>query len=159
MNAAVFGQLARADSGHYRAIGRALYIAFRYRPARMTIQLDDAADVEHRALLTTVSLGPYNGLGFTVAPDAKLEDGLFDVTVFRHFSKFQLIRHLASIAFGRRSWSPHTQVYRSAKVRIEGARPLPARADSRELGTTPVEFAVRSRVLKVVAPDWATAPA
>jgi diacylglycerol kinase (ATP) len=152
MNAAIFGQLAQADRGHYRAVGRALYIAFRYRPARMKIQLDSGTDFEHRALLTTVSVGPYGGLGFTLAPDAKLDDGLFDVTVFRHFSKFQLIRHLASIAFGRRAWSPHTHVYRSAKVRIDGARPLPARADSRDLGTTPIEFSIRPRALKVVAP-------
>ena len=158
MNAAIFGQLARADHGHYRAIGRAAWIAFRYRPARMTIQLDTGADVEHRALLTTVSLGPYSGLGFTVAPEARLDDGLFDVTVFRHFSKFQLIRHMASIAFGRRAWSPHTYVYRSAKVRIDGARLLPARADSRDLGTTPVEFSLRPRALKVVAPDTETRP-
>lgn len=158
MNAAIFGQLAQADRGHYRAVGQALYIAFRYRPARMTIQLDTGADVEHRALLTTVSVGPYGGLGFTLAPEARLDDGLFDVTVFRHFSKFQLIRHLASIAFGRRAWSPHTQIYRSARVRIDGARPLPARADARDLGTTPVEFTIRPRALKVVAPESETRP-
>lgn len=156
MNAAIFGQLAQADRGHYRAVGRALYIAVRYRPARMRIQLDSGTDVEHRALLTTVSLGPYGGLGFTYAPEAKLDDGLFDVTVFRHFSKFQLIRHLASIAFGRQAWSPHTHVYRSARVRIDGAQPLPARADARDLGNTPVEFSIRPRALKVVAPDAET---
>jgi diacylglycerol kinase (ATP) len=158
MNAAIFSQLARADRGHYRAVGRALSIAFRYRPARMRIQLDSGDDVEHRALLTTVSVGPYGGLGFTLAPDAKLDDGRLDVTVFRHFSKLQLIRHLASIAFGRRAWSPHTHVYRSTTVRIDGARPLPARADARDLGTTPVEFSIRPRALKVVAPDAEARP-
>jgi diacylglycerol kinase (ATP) len=157
MNAAIFAQLARVDRGGYGAIWRAVYIAFRYRPARMMIKLDTGT-VEHRALLVTVSVGPYGGLGFTLAPEAKLDDGLFDVTVFRHYSKLQLIRHLASIAFGRRAWSPHTRVYRSAKVRIEGARPLPARADSRDLGTTPVEFVVRPRCLKVVSPAMDTRP-
>jgi diacylglycerol kinase (ATP) len=157
MNAAIFGQLARADRGDYGAVLRAVYIAFRYRPARMTIALEEGT-VQHRALLTTVSVGPYGGLGFTLAPDAKLDDGVFDVTVFRHYSKVQLFRHLASIAFGRRAWSPHSRIYRSATVRIEGARPLPARADSRDLGTTPVEFSVRPRALKVVAPDMATRP-
>ncbi len=158
MNAAIFGQLAQADRGHYRAIGRALWIAFRYRPARMTIRLDTGVDVEHRALLTTVSIGPYGGIGFTLAPDARLDDGLFDVTVFRHFSKFQLFRHLASIAFGRRAWSPHTRIYRSAKVRIDGAHPLPARADARDLGTTPVEFSIWPGALKLVAPEAETRP-
>ena len=151
INAAVFRHVTRVEEGDRRALARAIWVAFRYRPRRMSVHLDDG--VAHtRALLVTVALGPYSGLAFTVAPDAQLDDGLFEVTLFRHYSKFELFRYLVSIAFGRRSWSPHTVTYRSAKVRIESARPLPARADSRDLGSTPVEFTIRPRVLNVIVP-------
>jgi len=73
--------------------------------------------------------------------------------VFRHFSKPRLLRHLVSIAFGRYRYAPEVETYRSTSVRIESARPLPARADSRDLGTTPVEFHVMPHALRVlVAP-------
>ncbi len=152
MNAAIFKQVQQADEGDYRGIARALRTAFRYRPARMAVALDEGT-IRTRALMITVSNGPYTGAGFTVAPDARLDDGRFDVNVFRHFSKLDLIRHFGSIAFGRRAYSPHVRAYRSRRVRIEGSRPLPARADSEDLGKTPVEFVTHHRVLSVIVPQ------
>ena len=114
------------------------------------------AAVATRALMVTASNGAYTGVGMTVAPDARLDDGKFDVRVFRHFSKLELLRHLASIMFGRRRYSPHVRTYRSATVRINGRRQLPCRADSHDLGTTPLECRVRPASLSViVGPDYA----
>ncbi len=91
----------------------------------------------------------------TVAPDARLNDGKFDVRIFRHFSKWELVRHFASIAFGRRRYSPRVATYRSANVTVVGKRPLPCRADSHDLGTTPLECHMRPASLKViVGPDY-----
>lgn len=152
MNAAIFKEVQQADEGDYGGLARAIFTAFRYRPARMEVALDRGT-VRSRALMITVSNGPYTGAGFTVAPHARLDDGLFDVNVFRHFSNLDLIRHFVSIAFGRRAYSPHVRTYRSARVRIHGVhRPLPARADSRDLGETPVEFEVRHEALPVFVP-------
>ncbi|MBA2487945.1 MAG: hypothetical protein H0V36_01320 [Chloroflexi bacterium] len=154
MNAAIFKDVQQADEGDYRGLGRAILTAFRFRPARMVIEMDDET-VTTRALMVTASNGPYTGAGFTVAPDASLDDGQLDINVFRHFSKLDLIRHFASLAFGRRAYSPHVRGYRSSQVRITGHRPLPARADSRDLGTTPVQFSVHHRTLRVLAPGGA----
>jgi len=151
MNAAIFKQVQQADEGDYRGIARAIRTAFRYRPARMVVELDEGT-FRTRALMITVSNGPYTGAGFTVAPDARLDDGRFDISVFRHFSKLDLIRHFGSIAFGRRAYSPHVRTYRSRRVRIDGSRPLPARADSEDLGSTPVEFVTQHQVLSVIVP-------
>jgi diacylglycerol kinase (ATP) len=117
----------------------------------MAVELDDTV-VTTRALMVAVSNGPYLGLGMTVAPGARLDDGSFDVRVFRHFSRWELLRHLASIAFGRRRYAPQVSTHRSATVRITSARPLPARADSVDLGHTPVTFRTRPGSLRVVVP-------
>jgi diacylglycerol kinase (ATP) len=158
MHAAMFRYAQQFDRGDYLAILRTIWVAIRYRPARMTIQLDDE-EVRTRALMVTVSNGPYTGAGMTVAPDARLDDGAFDVRVFRGFSKPELLRHLLSIAFGRYKYSPHVSTYHSRRVRIETARPLPCRADAHDLGTTPVEFTIRPGALRVVVPrDWTGGP-
>jgi diacylglycerol kinase family enzyme len=155
MNAAMFATAQHFEDGDYGSPIKVLWTAFRYRPARMKLALD-SGDVATRALMVTVSNGAYTGVGMTVAPDARLDDGRFDVRVFRHFSKLELLRHLASIAFGRRSYSPHVSTYRSASVRITSRHPLPARADSQDLGTTPLECVSRHAALRViVGPDFA----
>jgi len=153
MNAAMFREAQRFESGDRKSIPRTIWAAIRYRPARMQIALEERV-VRTRALAVTIANGPYTGAGMTVAPDARVDDGRFDVTIFEHFSKLELIRHLGSIAFGRRRYVPHVSTYRSAFARISSVSPLPARADSRDLGTTPVEFRVlRAALPVIVSPD------
>jgi diacylglycerol kinase (ATP) len=88
----------------------------------------------------------------TVAPGARLDDGRFDVRIFRRFSKWQLVRHLAWIAFGRRRYAPEVSTHRSKRVVVDSVHPLPCRVDSHDLGTTPVEFVTVPQVLRVVVP-------
>ena len=149
LNAAVFREAQRVDGGNYSALFAAIGTLIRYRPSRMVVRLDDRV-LTTRALAVAVANGPYTGLGFAVAPDARLDDGLFDVVVFSRFSRTELIGHFAAIAFGRRRYSPKTATYRSSRVRIEGVHRLPCRADSHDLGTTPVEYVVRPAALRVV---------
>ena len=151
MNAAMFREAQRFDDGDWASIVRTIWVALRYRPARMLLKLDDET-VRTRALMVTVSIGPYTGAGMTVAPDARLDDGRFDVRVFRGFSKWELIRHLSGIAFGRWRYAPHVSTYRSATVRITSAHPLPVRSDGTDLGTTPVTFRTLAGALRVVSP-------
>jgi diacylglycerol kinase (ATP) len=151
MNAAMFREAQRFESGVRTSIARTIWAAIRYRPARMEIALDEGV-VRTRALAVIVANGPYTGAAMTVAPQARLDDGRFDVTIFEHFSKWELIRHLAAIAFGRREYVPHLSTYRSSFARISSIHPLPARADSHDLGTTPIEFRVLPAALKVIVP-------
>lgn len=157
LHAAIFREAAKVDEGDYGAIWRSVVAAFRYRPSRMELELvgtdgEAPRTIATRALLVAVANGPFMGAGFTVAPDAALDDGLLDVRIFRHFSKKELIRHFAAIAFGRRAYVPHTDTERAVRVTITSHRPLPARADGVDLGRTPVTFGVRAGSLLVVAP-------
>jgi diacylglycerol kinase (ATP) len=151
MNAAMFREAQRFEKGDRTSVARTIWVAIRYRPARMEVELDDRV-VRTRALAVVVANGPYTGAGMTVAPRARIDDGRFDVTIFEHFSKWELIRHLASIAFGRRRYVPHLSTYRSTFARVSSIHPLPARADSHDLGTTPVEFRVVPAALPVIVP-------
>ena len=151
MNAAMFREARKWEEGDRTSVLRTIWVALRYRPARMRVELDDRI-VQTRGLTIIVSNGPYTGAGMTVAPGARLDDGRFDVRVFERFSKWELVRHLGSIAFGRRAYAPSIRTFRSTFARISSRHPLPARADSRDLGTTPVEFRVRPGALRVVVP-------
>jgi diacylglycerol kinase (ATP) len=103
--------------------------------------------------MVTVANGPYTGLGLTLAPDARLDDGLLDVRIVERFSKTELVRHFWAIAFGRRAYQPRIRTERASRIRVDSGRPLLVRADADDLGTTPVEVTVRPRCLWVIAPD------
>jgi diacylglycerol kinase (ATP) len=153
LHAAISRDIQRVDEGDYSAVLRSMVTAFRYRPSRMTIELDDGRTIDRRALLVAVTIGPFLGAGFTVAPEAAIDDGLFDVRAFLHYSKRELILNFASIAFGRRAYVPHALTERASRVRISSHTSLPARADGEDLGTTPVLFEIRPGWLRVVAPE------
>ncbi len=151
MNAVVFRETNRFGDGDWRSLFSAVRVAFRYRPARMTIQLDDRS-ISTRALMVAIANGPYTGIGFTVAPGANLEDGLFDVRLFRRFSRWELFSHFRGIAFGRHTYSPKVETYRSRSVHITSVSRLPARADCHDLGYTPVMYIVIPGALRIVSP-------
>ena len=152
MHAAIFEEMTKLDAGDLAAIVRSILVAFRYRPSRMTIELDGGRRIETRALVVAIANGPYMGAGFTIAPEARIDDGLFDVRIFQRYSKRELVRHFASIAFGRRAYAPKAVTERSARVRISGARPLPARSDAQDLDMTPLTCTIVPQALMVVAP-------
>lgn len=152
LHAELFAEAAAFDDGDRLAPLRAVWTALRYQPSRLTLHLDDTRTVTTRALVVSVSNGPYVGLGFTVAPEARMDDGRFDVRVFERFSRWELFRHFASIALGRRAYEPRVRTYRAARVRIASASPLRVRADGEDIGETPVELAVRPRALRVLVP-------
>ncbi|MFN2484503.1 MAG: diacylglycerol kinase family protein [Candidatus Limnocylindria bacterium] len=128
---------------------RAAWRGLRWRPRRMVVEMDETS-LTTAALVVTVSNGPYYGFGFTVAMNADLEDGLFEISVFERMSKLDLIRHFAAVARGRQQYEPRIRQERAARVRIAGLhRSLPAHADGQSIGTTPVEFVVRPGALRV----------
>jgi YegS/Rv2252/BmrU family lipid kinase len=152
LHAELFAEGAALDGGDPAAPLRAIVTALRYRPSRLTLELDEGRVIRTRALVTSISNGPFAGLGFTVAPGARLDDGLLDVRVFERFSRLELLRHFWSIAAGRRRYEPRVVTHRSGAIRLRSASPLTVRADGEPAGTTPVDIRVRPRALRVIAP-------
>jgi diacylglycerol kinase (ATP) len=152
LHAELFAEGAALDAGDPAAPFRAIVTALRYRPSRLALELDDGRTIRTRALVTSISNGPFAGLGFTVAPGARLDDGLLDVRVFERFSRWELLRHFWSIAAGRRRYEPRVLTHRSSTVRVRSASPLTVRADGEPAGTTPVDIRVLPRALRVIAP-------
>ncbi|HET7677195.1 MAG TPA: YegS/Rv2252/BmrU family lipid kinase [Candidatus Limnocylindrales bacterium] len=151
LSAALFAQAQEVDRGRLGGFVGALRVLLGYRPHRMRLELDEEV-VETRAVMIAVANGPYVGIGFTVAPEARLDDGCFDVRVFSHLSRWEAVAHLVSVAAGRRRYQPRVATYRSAHVTISGRHPLQCRADGIDLGRTPVSLRVRRHALRVVVP-------
>ena len=122
------------DTGDYGAIIRSIVAAFRYRPTEMRIELDGDRTIQERVVLIAVANGPYMGPGVPVAPDARLDDGLYDVGVFLPFAMGELLRNATSAALGRRAYQRRSLTERSSRARITSRRPVPVRADAQDFG-------------------------
>jgi diacylglycerol kinase family enzyme len=105
------------------------------------------------AVGVVVANGRFMGPGVPVAPEALLDDGLFDMHVFLPHTTADLLRALWSTIRRRRPQPRRSIIERASWVRITSERPLAARADAMDLGSTPVVFEIRPSVLSVVAPD------
>ncbi|MFL5755334.1 MAG: diacylglycerol/lipid kinase family protein [Chloroflexota bacterium] len=148
LSAALFAEAQAFDKGHYGSFLRLLAVLARHRPVRVRLDLDGRI-VPVRALALTIANGPYTGLGLTLAPDARLDDGLLDIRIHRSFSKTELLLHFWSIAFGRRAYHPRIETHRAARVVVTG-RPCAVRADGEDGGELPLEISIERAALPVV---------
>ena len=102
------------------------------------------------ALMLAVSNGPYFGMNYAIAPEQRMDDGLLTVSVFSRYSKLQLWWHFASIAFGRREYSPKSIAFRVAKLRVDGPRKLPVHLDgSPQKDLWPLDVECKKDALRV----------
>jgi diacylglycerol kinase family enzyme len=152
IDAGLFAYFNQIDQGNWRSLRPLLTFMWRYRPRRVTLVVDGRR-FRFRAMMVTVANGPYVGAALAVAPEARLDDRRLDVKVFTRFGKFELLRHVLSIAGGRRTYNPKVKTIRARSVQISSDRPMMVHGDSRPLGTTPARFEVVPASLSVIVGD------
>lgn len=149
LDAAGFGAVELGGRAGWRLAGRAVWRALRRRRSGMVIELD-GRELHRRAPAVTVCIGPYHGLGFALVPDADPTDGVLHVVIFTGMSQLDVMRHFLGVARGRARPEPRMEVLRAKRVTVRGAkRVLPAHADGRSIGITPVTFEVQPGSLRV----------
>jgi diacylglycerol kinase family enzyme len=112
----------------------------------------DGREVRARSASIAVANGRFTGRGIELSPQARLDDGRFDIIVYEGSGPIRLLVDIARILLGRPN-DPHLRRYRAAAVRISAHRRLPVRLDSQDVGTTPVELVTRPGALRVIAPE------
>ncbi|HYL70543.1 MAG TPA: diacylglycerol kinase family protein [Candidatus Dormibacteraeota bacterium] len=100
-----------------------------------------------------VANGRYFGGGMHIAPDAALDDGLFDVVIVEARGRVRSLRGLPSLYRGRHLGEPGVSVLRGATVRIEtpGA-PLLFDVEGEQIGATPATLTCLAGAIRVCAP-------
>ncbi|HET9378671.1 MAG TPA: diacylglycerol kinase family protein [Chthoniobacterales bacterium] len=136
--------LERAYQRSFRGESPVRHRRRRFRNDRRRIRL--------RSSFVAVGNGPYYGGNFTVCPEARLDDGLLSVGVFRDFSKRELLSHFLSISRGRRQYHPKLEIFECAWLEVMAKEKLQVHVDGLPVGTTPVRFSVRPRALDVMVP-------
>ena len=87
-----------------------------------------------------------------VAPDAELDDGLFDVVCTAEGSKLSFLTGLPKVFKGTHVEKDEVTVERAADVRVEADRPFAVYADGEHISDLPATLRVLPRALRVIAP-------
>ena len=139
-------------SGFARYLAAAFLCANHLRPQRLRLTLDQGRILEGRWLLVAAALSPQYGFGCTIAPDARMDDGLLDVVCVPPSGPLVFVRNCFRL-FKRRPLLG-AQFHRSRGLRIESLEkgPVALHLDGEPGGVTPVTVRVRKGVLRVLAP-------
>jgi diacylglycerol kinase (ATP) len=172
LDALLFPLGEEIKGGRWHCIVQALRLALSYQPHRLRLvfsgTVSDQAQAPQRrwrrrnraapqelrlsALLVVVANGPYYGTRLAIAPDARIDDGLLTIKVFRNFSKWELVRHFWAISQGRYAYNPKVETYLASELHCSSKANLPVHVDGYPLGTLPVTFKVLKHALNVLVP-------
>ena len=148
-----------AEEKHRHQIGRIFQVTmpllWNPRARRLSLTLDGQTEEENVSLATVLN-SRYVGENWPMAPDASLEDGLFDVVTVGAMSRWELVRFGMALMRGTHLSLPYVKVRRARRVEIRRVHrvnhPLPVHADDHIIAYLPVSMEVVSHSLHVLAP-------
>ncbi|MGH8746020.1 MAG: diacylglycerol/lipid kinase family protein, partial [Burkholderiales bacterium] len=125
----------------------------RYPALELRLQFDDALPFAHRSTIAAVMNGRCFGGSFWACPDARADDGLFDVLLADVVSRAQILRLVPKLMRGRHVGEPVLRMLRARRVVIESDEPLVVEADGElpPMRARRLEIEVVPRAVRVLA--------
>jgi diacylglycerol kinase (ATP) len=99
-----------------------------------------------------VANGVWHGGGMMLAPDARPDDGAFDVVMIGDVGKVDFLTTAPKLYKGKHVNHPKIEVVRTARVEVDAAEHLPIELDGEQVGTTPATFEVVPGAVRVRVP-------
>ncbi|HEU5216469.1 MAG TPA: diacylglycerol kinase family protein [Gaiellaceae bacterium] len=123
-----------------------------WQNTRVTVELGDDVRREGAMHDVIVANGRFHGGGMKLAPEARQDDGLFDVVLIGDVGKIDFVTTAPKLYSGRYLSHPKVELLRSSAVQIGAAQPLPLEIDGEPIGTTPARFEVVRSALRLRVP-------
>ncbi len=141
-------RLRRKASSYVRCLVTTMV---RYRNKRVHIRIDGRPLPDGEYLIGAVANGRIFGKGMKVAPDARLDDGLFDSVLIRGFRFFEFCRHGWKLMNGSHVTHPKVSVVRGRTVEAwaETGEEVLLELDGDQLGRLPATFEIVPRDLLI----------
>lgn len=141
------------DKGKY---GGRLYLEstlstfLRHSSSKFSIMADGELFYEGLVFSGAVGIGRYNGGGMLQTPNAYVDDGLMDLTIIKHMSKFRVVKDFKHLFSG--------DIYSINKVLFKQCKSLEIRTepetrieiDGEAVGASPFKFTLVPHSIKVV---------
>lgn len=139
-----------------RKLGRIAYLigllrelaSYRALPLRLRI---GTRQVDADAFVFFACIGRYCGGGMQIAPRARCDDGLFDLTLVRYLGRIELLLNLRRLFDGTLPEHPKVSTWQDATAGIEAPQGAAVEADGELVGHAPAHFSILPQALRIIA--------
>jgi YegS/Rv2252/BmrU family lipid kinase len=115
----------------------------------VTLTIDDNIS-RHQVFSMVAGIAQYNGGGMKQLPFAKIDDGLFDVTIITKISKMKIIKNVKHLYDGSFVRLPEVLTFTGKDIRVASDPPVFLEADGESLGNSPFHFEMIPGAIKVI---------
>ena len=125
---------------------------FYYEPPSVRLE-GDFGTYEGPLLLAATGITNRYGGGFKIVPNARINDGLFDVCIVRPVSSLTVLRLLVTLFWGGHVGHPAVSIHQTRTLKIETDTPMLLYADGEPMCETPATIEIIKDGLIVMAPQ------
>ena len=124
---------------------------FYYEPPFVRLE-GDFGIYEGPLLLAATGITSRYGGGFQIVPNARIDDGLFDVCIIRPVSSLTVLRLLVTLFWGGHVSHPAVSMHQTRTLTVETDTPMLLYADGEPMCETPATIEIIEGGLTVIAP-------
>jgi len=137
--------------GFFSFIWATLISLLLYDKKRIHLKLDNGFDETLTAWNIAVANGQYHGGGMWVAPEARIDDGMFHVTMIGDYSLREVFRHLPKLYNGRLLELEKVRCVKALRVEARSEQRVLLDVDGEQPGRLPVIVEMAPRALSLIA--------
>lgn len=140
-----------------KKMGKFTYLAnlfrclFNYSFTKVKVTIDHQEPIEDTMFSLNVGVCKYNGNGMMQVPHAIPDDGVLDVTLFHKLTKWEVIKNTSKLYDGSFVNEHFVTTHSGQRIRIESEPEIMLETDGESLGTSPFEFSLIHRGLKLIS--------
>ena len=120
------------------------------QPPKLFIESENASVSEGSFVL--IGNGRLYGGPFPFFKHAVIDDGLFDVVVFKRLGYLEIIKYLGDVVFSSEIRAPEIEYFQTEHLSVTSEQDVPLELDGELAGSCPVDFQIQKKALRVLAP-------
>lgn len=124
------------------------------RTLHLSLEIDGET-IERDATFLEISNSRYTA-DFLMAPEARIDDGLLDVTLLGRLTRRRLLRLFPTVFSGDHVHHDEVETFKARHITITNEHPTALSPDGELAGATPAEVTCMPRALEVFAQPWPT---
>jgi diacylglycerol kinase (ATP) len=143
--------MSKALGGRVTFFYALMRVFFEWENTEIDVALDDGrrSGRMHDVILAN---GQWHGGAMWLAPDARPDDGLFDVVLIGDVDRRDFVTTAPKLYKGKHVGHPKVEIVRSATVAVDAPEHLPIEVEGEQIGTTPARFEIVPGALRVRVP-------
>jgi len=154
LTATLYPMVNDVPNGKFGGVMEAIKTILKYKPnPTVNLTLDDDSKIEVETMLVTITNTPVTGIKNLVAPDASMEDGLLDISVYPGFSKAELLNYFIKTANEGTTPDGRIQRYRAKIIKVKTSPKLDISSEGIIVGRGTAWIKLLPGAMRVIAPE------